>query len=206
MGKPVWNPTTCMHVEVQNTNLIQATKRYVIDLLNSLCFANTISWDSTDQYNMLPIFSSSEEESQEQRGAFLVNLHKPHALRLLVTTQISSLHQVCYRLVDIKKPVQINNPSKVCFPLDGADVDFSISDLNLGTRELSSYSFSNNTTVDHLVSKEKLFSLVRFLLDSAFVILEDSELFKDLLTDTVSLPPISGDAHYIPIYGVVTNA
>lgn len=181
--------------------IVQITKKYIIDLLNSLCFANTICWDGADSYNSFPIFREiTDTDQMEQRGFFLVDTRKPHALRVLVTAQDLSLFKVCYRVQSIKEPIAFDNPSKMCYPMEGVSIDFSIADLNVGAWEVSSYSFSDNTNVDQECGKVKLFNFTKFLLSSAMVTKEEPELFQDMLYDLVSQIPVVGESHYKPVF------
>lgn len=188
-----------MHDDYQ---IVKLTKKYIVDFLNALCFSNTISWDGDDQFNEFPIFSTETEERrrEEQRGALLVHNKYAWALRVLVTVIEDTKQQVCYRITGLKNLVKLDNPERVCVPFDALDIDFSIADLNLGMQEPSSYSFADNITAD--INRARIFSLLRFLLDSSLIASDDKELFEGLLIDTLSFPPFSGDGHYVPVYGV----
>lgn len=187
--------------------IVKMTKRYIIDLLNSLCFSNTVSWDGVDNYNSFPLFSSgNESDPQEQRGFFLVDTRKPVALRVLITMQDVSMFKVCYRIKNIPSAIQFDNPTKICYPMSSSvGIDFSIADLNVGVEEVGAYSFSDNTTVDHIASQDRLFNLVKFILNSALVVKEDPDLFSDMLNELASQIPQAGDIHYKPVYEVVVE-
>lgn len=181
--------------------ILTKTKTYIVDLLNSLYFSNIVYWDGIDQYNELPILSFAEDENQEQRGALLVHTKKPQALLCLVTVQSGDTQKVCYRLVGVDKTMTIEDPPKICHPMK-TKFDFSISDLNLFVQEVSSLSFSDNLTVDKHPTQARTFCLLDFLINSALVVKDEPELFKDLLLDVLSLPPLVDDPHYIPVFGM----
>jgi hypothetical protein len=185
---------------MQQTHIVTITKRYIIDYLNALCFSNIMVWDDHCQYNALPLFHIDLDEGSrcEQRGALLVHKHNPWALRMLVTAQDDNRKSICYRITSIEETIQIDDPKRIVRPFDSLKLDFSISDLSLGTREDSSYSFYDR----YGNSVGRTVNLLRFLLDSMFVSYNDPKLFSDLLIDMMSAPPISGDLHYNPLYGL----
>lgn len=180
--------------------IIKITKKYIIDYLNALCFENTVSWAGCDQYNEMPLFSEEEEEGQkqEQRGCLLVHKRYPHALRCLVNVKEFIKQQVCYRITDIKKQIKLDDPNRKVLPFAGLVVDFSIADLNLGLEDISSYSFCDNINGN----KDRIISLLNFLLNCSVIVLDERNIFADLFNDILSFPPIAGDIHYKPIYGV----
>lgn len=185
---------------MKTTRIMQLTEKYIIDFLNALCFSNTIAWDGIDQFNELPILASVDDSDtkQEQRGGFLVHKKYPWAICVLVTLLEDSKQQVCYRLTSIKEKLQVDDPDKVCLPFDSLDVDFSVSDLNLGSSLSSSYSFCDNVGDQ----SSRICALLRFMLNSAFVSKNDPIQFGSVLTDVRSFPPMAGDIHYKPIFGV----
>jgi hypothetical protein len=175
---------------------VRLTKRFIIDMLNAMCFSATICWDGNDQFHQLPIFNCEEENKSqrtEQRGAILVHKAQPHAVKLLVTAHIGDKQQVCYRLTGIDKPIDVEEFRKTCYPIKAASLDFSMSDTELGIEKESSYCFS----------QERVFLLLKFLLDSHFLALDDKKLFKSLLNDAISFPPVPGDLHFKPVYAVI---
>jgi len=180
--------------------IIKITKKYIIDYLNALCFESTVSWCGCDQYNEMPIFYEEEEEGQkqEQRGALLVHKRFPHALRCLISTKEDTKQQVCYRIINIKKQIKLDDPNRKVIPFAGLVVDFSIADLNLGLEDVSSYSFCDNING----SNNRIINLLKFLLNCFVIVLDERKFFEDLLKDMISFPPIAGDQHYKPIYGV----
>lgn len=180
--------------------ILKITKKYIIDYLNALCFENTVSWCGCDQYNEMPIFHEEEEEGQkqEQRGALLVHKRFPHAIRMLITVKESIKQQVCYRVADIKNQIKLDDPNKKVIPFAGLVVDFSIADLNLGLEDVSSYSFCDNING----SKDRIVSLLKFILNCSVIGMDEKSIFEDLLLDMASQIPVPGDSHYKPIYGV----
>lgn len=192
-----------------NEHMSIVTRRYIIEFMNALLFSNTVLWDGVDQYNALPILESSRipkagDEpgfSQESRTALLVDRSTTSALRLVVTPVEFAYKSVCYRLVSLKEQLTIENPKLAVYPLESTKVDFSISDLQLGTNEPSSYSFCDNTSPDGSVTNARLFRLLKFLISAELLAYDSKELFSDLL-DPPSVPPVSSDPHYVPIFGV----
>lgn len=192
------------HAEAIDTHLERLTKRYIIDYLNVILFSNSVLWDGADQFNELPIFNATKEDGYrvEQRGALFVSKQFAKALRMIVSVTESAVQQVCYRITGIKEPVRIDEGKRMYYPLDGPAIDVSIANLNLGIKDPSSYSFCDNTNNTGKVSNARLAALLRHVIGSAFITLEDEDLFHDLLSDRLSLPPIPSDPHYKPIYGV----
>jgi len=181
-------------------HMLIVTKRYIIEFLNSLLFANTVLWDGIDQYNELPILSEGSSE-QEQRGALLISKSGSTALRLVVTTSTLAQQSVCYRLVSPVKEVKLPEIHKIFYPFKSARIDFSIADLNLGKEEVSSYSFCDNTTSNGSITPERLFSFLKFLITSDVYTYDYPQEFADIL-DVLSLPPCSTDPQYIPVFGI----
>jgi len=180
--------------------ILKITKKYIIDYLNALCFENTVSWCGCDQFNEMPLFNAEDDggQKQEQRGCLLVHKRFPQALRMLITSVETAKQQVCYRIVDIKKQIKLDNPNRKVIPFSYIRLDLSISDLNLGLEDLSSYSFYDNINE----SKDRIIDLLRFLLDCSVFVIDERELFEDLFNDIFSFSPLPGDVHYKPIYGV----
>jgi len=192
-----------MHERLDPEPIVAITKKYLIDLLNSMCFANTICWGGIDQFNELPIFTSSKrpDSRNEQRGALLVHNKMNTALRLLVTIVDEKLSKVCYRVAPLKALVALDQPKRVLLPLEYVQIDVSMADLNLGLRQDSSCTFSLN--LDRFFDEKILvFGLLQFVLDSSFYSYSDREVFEDLLDDVISYPPVPGDGHYKPVYAV----
>jgi len=185
---------------MQQTHIVTITKRYIIDYLNALCFSDVMVWDDVCQFNELPLVHVDLEEDSrcEQRTALLVHKSSPWALRMLVTAQEENRRSVCYRITTINDTINIDDPKRVVRPFDSLKLDFSISDLSLGTREDSSYSFYDR----YGNSISRTVHLLKFLLDSMFVSYNDPKLFADLLMDMHSAVPLSGDMHYNPIYSL----
>jgi hypothetical protein len=183
-----------------DSQINKLTKKYIIDFLNAMFFSNTVSWDSDDQFNQLPILEEETDTGRhfEQRGVLLIHKKYPWAIKILITVLEDTKQQICYRIVGIKDKVSIEDPKKICIPFDGLHIDFSISDLNLGVQESTSYSFCDN--LGNLTTR--VFALLRFLLDATFVAFDQRDLFEDLLVENISQPPLGGDIHYAPIYGV----
>lgn len=182
-----------------NSTIIKLTKKYIIDFLSNMFFSELVSWDGDDQFNQLPILSSDDsgEAREEQRGALLV--HKKHAwgLRLLVTVVDSTRMRICYRITNLKNKLPIDILNKVCYPFEFVNIDFSISDLNFGAYDPTEYSFCDNTNSNSI---DKLFSLLKFVLDCEFIAVEDQALFDDILDQPLNNPPFSGEQHYCPVY------
>jgi len=192
-----------------NEHMSVVTRRYIIEFLNALLFSNTVLWDGVDQYNELPIIESikfpkdekNDGLTQESRSALLVDRGASEVLRLVVTPQELSYKSVCYRLASLTAPVTLENPKLNLYPLESTKIDFSISDLQLGTNEPSSYAFCDNTAADGSVTNQRLFKLLKFLISSELYAYDDRDLFMDL-AGILSTPPVSSDPHYIPIFGV----
>ena len=176
-------------------------------MVNSLLFSNTILWDGTNQFNELPIFSSdiTEDDRREQRGAFFVDNHYGRVLRLLATLEEENLRgnstcRVCYRLSSIQEKMRIGSANRIYYPFT-IPLDFSVSDLRLGVRT-PFLSFSDNTEKDNEVNLSKLMALIGHLVASKFIVVDDENLFSDLLTSQLSTPPMASDPHFNLIYGV----
>ena len=181
-------------------NVIILTKKYIIDLLNALLFANTLSWEEDDQYNYLPILHTDEDEKLEQRVALLVHKKYPLALRLIVSVVTEKdIRRVCYRVRNIKKDVYVDDMNKTVRPFDTLNLDFSISDLNLSVKDDSSLAFHDF----YGKSASRIFSLLKFLLDSDLVILRDPKVFADVILEEGTIPPVSSDRHFDPVFEVV---
>jgi len=180
------------------------TKKYIIDFLNALLFSNSVLWDGNDQFNELPIFKTTVEDGvhKEQRGALFVNSKSSKALRLSIIAIETTIQQVCYRLCGLNEPLRIDEGKRLYYPLDGIVIDVSIADLNLGSSEPASYSFSDNTNNTGKLNNKKLFTILNYLLTSTFITIEDPEIFADLTEDHLSSPPIPSDPHFRPVFGV----
>lgn len=180
------------------------TKRYIIDLLDTLIFSKTILWDGVDQFNEMPIFKESVEDGQrtEQRGGLFVNKKTARAIRLLVTAQETTTQKVCYRLMSLNKSTRIDDGKRLFYPFEAIVVDFSAADLNLGMRDPSSYSFSDNTHKTKEASTSRLFSLLGHLLESQFITIDKEDMFIDMLDSVESLPPMPDDPHFKMVFGV----
>jgi len=185
------------------SQVVKVTKRYIIDVLNFMLFRGIVGWDGIDQYNSLPIFHSEEDGPVriENRGALLIHNKYPWALRLLVTFEDGTNQKVSYRIVAPKNKISVHNPQRVLLPPSNLNLDFSIADVNLGLEDATSYSFFDNFNSTGEISKEVIFSFLTFLLNAEFFAKQEKEIFEDLLLDTCSFPPSSGDIHYSPIYG-----
>lgn len=180
------------------------TKKYILDFMNTLLFANTVLWDGIDQFNELPVMYSSNEDGYriEQRCALFINRQIPKALRLSVTVTESSVQKACYRFSGISAPLKIDDGKQLYYPLEGRVMDISMADLNLGSKDSSSYSFCDNTNQSGTISNSRLFTLLRHVLGSTFLTVEDSTVFKDMLNTLLSTPPLSSDPHFKPVFGV----
>lgn len=180
------------------------TKKYIIDFLNTLLFPNSVLWDGDDQYNELPLFKESTEASYrvEQRGAIFVEKKTTKALRLGVTVTQSTVQRVCYRICSLNEPLRINEEKRVYYPLDGPVIDFSVADLNLGNRDPSSYTFSDNTVSNGQPGNKRIFAFLKYMLSAALIVIEDEDLFSDIIDQQLSAPPLPSDPHFVPVYGV----
>ena len=187
-----------------NAHIEKITKKYILDYLNALLFSNTVLWDGDDQYNELPIFYSSNETGLriEQRGGLFVDKKTSKALRLSVAVLESATSKACYRISSLKEPYRIDEGNRLYYPLENAIVDVSVSDINLGSKDPSSYSFCDNTDETGAISNARLVALLRHVIGSAFLAIDDEELFKDLANDPLSYPPVPSDPHYKPVFGV----
>jgi hypothetical protein len=188
--------------------VVTATKRYILDMLNFMVFGETVTWDGVDQYNALPIFHTIETEAyvEECRGSLLVHKNRPTGFRLLISTHTAlNVQKVCYRFVSIKDKIGLDNPVRVILPSASLDFDLSISDLNLGINDSTAKSFYNNKDKTGDISKSVIMSLLRFLLDSEFYAIEDPDVFHDLIEDACSFPPLTFDDHYALIKSNTTS-
>lgn len=183
---------------------VKLTKKYIIDLLDTLIFSKTILWDGVDQFNEMPIFRSSLEEGQhiEQRGALFVNKKTCRALRVLVTAQETVTQKVCYRITGLNKSLRVDDGKRLFYPFEAVSIDLSLADLNLGMRDTSAYSFADNTHKNKDVTLSRLFSVLGHLINSRLIIIEKEELFSDLLESVESLPPMPDDPHFRLVFGV----
>ena len=173
-------------------------KRFIIDILNAMCFSSTISWDGDDQFNQLPILNVEESVNgrTEQRGALLGHKKFHYAFKMLVTAIVDRSHKVCYRIVNLDDKIEIDN--SVYYPHTGLSFDFSIVDCDLLSDSSSLYYFSDNSESDGEVKLSKLFKFIEFLLNSEFL-----AYFEDLdwpLEHEFSFPPMVGDKHFKPVY------
>jgi len=193
-----------VHPRAVDYHIGKITKKYTIDFLNALLFSNSVLWDGDDQFNELPIFRTTAEECNrsEQRGALFVNRKNSKALRLSVVVTETTIQRVCYRLVGLREPLRINEDKRLYYPLDGVVIDVSIADLNIGSSDPASYSFSDNTNTTGKLNNQKVFTVLNYLLSSAFIMIEDESIFMDMLDDYLSLPPLPSDPHFKPVFGV----
>lgn len=190
---------------MNETQIMRITKKYITDLLNSLCFSNTVSWGGIDQFNELPIFATEDDGKQkfQQRGALLVHHKLPVALRLLVSVDEIDYQKVCYRISGLQDKIEIDSPKRTLSPMVNNNVDFSIADLHMCYETDSSYSFSYNYECDQKEEKTKVIELLKFLLNSSFYAIEDKAAFNDLIGDMKSKAPYLGSSHYKPIFQVI---
>lgn len=189
---------------LSDIHINKITKKYIIDLLNILLFSKTVLWDGIDQFNELPIFRSTNDSGirTEQRGGLLINKAVNKALRVLVSVIETPIQRVCYRITSLKNTVRIDESKRLFYPFDAFAIDLSVANLNLGMKDITSYSFSDNTNNDKNTTNSRLFSLVNHITNSVFVSLEDEALFKDMLDDVSSLPPMPDEPHYKLVFGV----
>jgi len=187
-----------------NYHIEKITKKYIIDYLNTLLFANTVLWDGVDQFHELPILHATNEDGYrtEQRGGLFVDRKTSRALRMSVVATESTVQGVCYRCVGLKEACRVDEGNKIYYPLDGIVIDVSIADLSLGAKDPSSYSFCDNTNENGDITNARLFALLRHILGSAFLAITNEELFKDLINEALSTPPLVSDPHYKPVFGV----
>jgi len=185
-----------------NPRMVQITKKYILDTLNSLFFSNTVMWDGIDQFNQLPILTSENDKNYhyEQRGALLIHKDRFTAFRAVITVQEQSHFAACYRVANIKEPIKVlltENLVKetTIFPLH-YPIDVSVSDGSVGVKAYSAVSFFNNIDSNDSIA----FKLVPLLLNSYLIAYEDRSVFEDLLEDSRSQIPYPGDEHYSPIF------
>lgn len=182
--------------------VVTATKRYILDMLNFQVFGETVSWAGVDQYNSLPIFYEQElaDHSEECRGALLVHKNKSTCFRLLVSTHFyKNFQKVCYRIVSLGDKILLDNPPRALLPFSNLKVDFSVADINLGLVDDTAKSFYDNLNKTGAVDKGLIISFLRFLLDCEFYVVEDREVFSDLIEESCSFPPLTFDTHYCVI-------
>jgi hypothetical protein len=98
--------------------------------------------------------------------------------------------------------LRINEDKRLYYPLDGTVIDVSIADLNLGSHDPASYSFADNTNNTGKLNNKRIFTILRYLLNSVFVTIEDKDIFADLLNHHLSQPPLPSDPHFKPVFGV----
>jgi hypothetical protein len=191
-------------LDKSDDNIIRITKKYIIDMLDAILFSNELTWGGIDQFNELPILNMEEDRKAqiEQRSALFLHRRSPMALRVLVTAMEAVSKRVCYRITSIREKLEVVELRRIFLPTEQMYLDFSIADTNLGLVQDSSYSFSINFDFKSDKEKSIIFNLLRFLLDSEFYAYDDSALFKDLLDDVLSMPPIPGDQHYKLVFGI----
>lgn len=184
------------------------TKDYIINLLNSLMFSQTVLWDGVDQFNELPIITSNIEEGYrlEQRGAFFVDNRYSRVLRMMVTVSEDSPGEehsscrVCYRITGLPESIRIGTRNQTYYPFT-VPIDFSIADLRLGVKT-PFLTFADNTDQNTKVNNNKLMALVAHLVSSSLITVYDEELFHDLTNDILSTPPTASDPHFNLVFGV----
>lgn len=191
-------------LDKSDDNIIRITKKYIIDMLDAILFSNELTWGGIDQFNELPILNMEEDRKAqiEQRSALFLHRRSPMALRVLVTAMEAISKRVCYRITSIREKLEVVELRRIFLPTEQMYLDFSIADTNLGLVQDSSYSFAINFDFKSDKEKSIIFNLLRFLLDSEFYAYDDSALFKDLLDDVLSMPPIPGDQHYKLVFGI----
>lgn len=195
---------TTDHTTLASAHIGRLTKKFIIDFFDTLLFSQAILWDGIDQYNELFLLDDSETEGcrVQQRGALFVQRRTNRALRLFVTASESAVYRVCYRLTGLNSTVKIDEQKVLYHPLEGNAIDVSFANLNLGMQDPSAHSFCDNTAPTGEISSSRLFSILSFVSSGTFITLEDPDLFKDLLSATLSLPPMPSDPHFKPIFGV----
>jgi len=183
---------------------VQLTKRFVIDMLGNICFHKTIHWDGNDQFNQLPILSCDDDKNKriEQRGAILEHDKYKYAFKLLITAISDTYQQVCYRITNLDKPVEIDD--QVYNPM-GILMDLSFSNVNLGIEKPSSLFFSDNSEENGLISTSKLFMFLEFLIHSKFIAFYDKDVIDWELMSILNYPPIVGDSHFKPVYEITNK-
>lgn len=186
---------------------LRITKEYIINLINSLLFSNTVLWDGVDQFNEMPIFTSEQSDGyrMEQRGALFVDNRFGRILRVLTTIEEddpagTGTCRVCYHMAGIKDQMRIGSSNRVYYPFV-SPLDFSVADLRLGVRT-PFLTFADNTEKNKEINSARVMSLVGHLVSSTFIVIDERELFDDLLTSTLSLPPTASDPHFNLVYGV----
>ena len=182
-----------------SSNVVILTKKYIIDLLNALVFSNTLSWEEEDQFDYLPILHTDEDENLEQRAALLVHKKYPLALRMIISfVDDGDIKRVCYRLKNITSDIYVDDMNKTVRPFDSLNLDFSISDLNLSVKDDSSMSFHDF----YGKSSARIINLLKFLLESDLVLLRDPKVFADIILEEGTIPPLSSDLHFDPVFEV----
>jgi len=194
-----------MNPQTNSTAVVKKTKKYIIDMLNLLCFSNRLDWAGTDAYNELPLFNFEDPPTGriEQRGALLIHNKQPTALRLLVTVVGGGQSKVCYRIKSLPDVVELDTTPPRLFPMEYVEIDFSIADSALGVEEAPSYSFATNLVATVEAEKSQIFCLLRYLLDCHLTYCDNRDLFEDMLIDVQSHPPLPGEPHFQPIYSVM---
>jgi len=167
-------------------------------------FADSICFENDSQFFDLSVLKITYLEDNfvlDQRAAVFVNKYNDQCFRVLVSCLRNNeqVQSVCYRLTTPKEEFMLNDRKIKLF--SQLRLDYSISDTSFGVKEDSSLSFYDN--IGYVEDqKERLYSIIKFIMNSDFVGCALPEVFSDLVTESISLPPSVSDLHYDPIFSV----
>ena len=187
-----------------SSNIVAVTKKYIIDILHSMFFSDSVCFENNSQFfdlNVLKITYLDDDFVLDQRAAVFVNKYNSQCFRVLVSCVRNNEHiqSICYRLVTPKEEFVLDEKKIKLF--SQLKLDYSISDISFGVKDDSSLSFCDN--IGYVGDqKERLYSIIKFIMNSEFLGCSMQEVFSDLLTESVSLPPNVSDLHYDPIFSV----
>lgn len=180
------------------------TKKYLIDVLNIFFFADVVVFDNKSQFNELysmNIIEIDDNTVLDQRGALFVHSTYQKGFRVLISCLRDEefIKAVCYRISNINQDIVLEYPTKVIKPFDNLKIDYSIAHINFGTKEDESYSVHDN--IGYVVNpSSRLKNFLVFILNSNLVGYQNTEVFQDLLRDSLSVPPNMDSQHYSSIY------
>lgn len=187
-----------------SNNIVATTKKYIIDVLNSMCFSGATTFEGKSQFfdlNTLKVTFLENEFVLDQRGALFLNKYNNLCFKLLISCvrNNSYVQSVGYRLSTPKE--EFNLEEKKIRLFSQLKLDYSIADTSFSVKDDSALSFYDN--IGYIGDqKDRLFSILKFIMDSNFVGCYLPEVFSDVLSESISLPPSITDIHYDPIFSV----
>lgn len=186
-------------------HIVTITKKFIIDILNNLWFSDVVMFDNVSQFSDLSAINITYLDDNlvlDQRCAIfhhkLINCGCKCLISCIRTDDI--IKSVCYRLLSINKQLTIDDKTSIR-PFDNMRFDYSIADLHLCVKDEYSYSFYDNLGY---VSNEqiRIFNLLKFIIGSEYISYSKADIFADVLSDSLSIPPSEEDIHYSPLYVV----